>query len=496
MSRGRKEEVELVEVDPDDTVDLFDLPAGPPAPAAPRSRWRRLRHAWPVAVVVVLLAAGYAVAEQRTAARTSALEQSNYYVADLSAAPVELWTVPGVVPGNGQLFGPAALLPRTPLLESGALLVQLTDTSQASFRLAGDLAAIDVATGAELWRVPGTGADSSCGSSVGRDGAEMVVCDRVTWADPEASPDVTGGGEPARVELELRDPATGELLAARDTSDGRVVAWGGELVVVEVDDDGVWLRLEGYDGALRWRFPYSGPDVDPGSLWLRAYGEQLVVSGPRQLVLDGEGRVTLDAAEIGLEASTGLAAMLLPRDDERFLLVRETGSGDGSAVEQPTSIVLDRDGTVLFEAPGLALGAWADDGAEPGVDVMWSVHGYEVWETGGTKALLELPGGSLPQIFLLHGAAIVTTDDELRAIGLRDGSTRWSVPHHGAQIAATDGDVVVLQDTSASPSLVARSVASGEELWRLELGHGQALVEVHDGNLFVFQDGNLVRFGS
>lgn len=516
VSRGRKEEVELVEIGADEPFEDEDLPAGPDGPpvdvddAVPRSRWWSVARVWPVAVVV-LVAIGAAVASgQRSAARSAALQESHLYLSDLTTEPHALWSVPGTVPTYGQMFGPAALLPNDPLISPELLLVQLdvastdgdADAARYGFGPDGDIVALDVATGEERWRVAwNAGEHLRCGASTGRDGTSMVVCEResseVSGAGAGAGDDLEGGVEisVSQRTIELREPATGELLATRHGTASDVTPWGRELIVVERGEAGTWLRLESYDGQVRWRVPYVPAGTDSEHVQVSVAGPELAVNGPRQLLIDGEGDVLVDVAELGLDApGSGVGTFLLPIGHGRVLVIVPEQSDEGTFAQQ-RSIVLDRDGAALLDAPGVALGAWADDGTVPDIFVVWGDEATEVWQSGGAEPLVQ-HASSFVQTFLLDGALVSSDGAELRSTGLPDGAERWSVSEGAGQIVGTDGETLLIQDSHESSTLRARSVRTGEELWHLSVGPGLVVPVAHGGMLFVYRDGTLVRYGT
>lgn len=510
-ARGRMTEVELVEIGTDEPVTDEGLPArpgGPPradadADAVPRSRWRRVARAWPVAVVVLLVASGYLVSERREAARAAAVQQSAIFLPDLESPFDEVWAVSGVV-GRAQLFGPAQLRLGGPVVGGSLVLVQeLAGPSGNAYgdepsSLGSDVLALDVATGEVRWRVPGTGGESlDCSVQRAADGAEVVVCERQRWHVPLF--DVDDGFELIEPEtsLELRDPGTGKVVATRDTTGEDILPWGREVLVVETADDGVFLRLESYGGELRWRVPILERALAAEArVTLSGAGERVVVDGARQIVVDRAGTVVLDVADLDRAVPAhGPGPSLLPTSGGRFVLVAAEERSPEEDGPWARSVVVGADGTVVFEVPGVALGAWADDGTVPDALVVWGQDAVEVWQAGVDAPLASRSGPPSMQTLLLDGAMISYDGAELRAVELHGGGERWSVAGTGGRVVATDGDTILLHEYGTPPAFRAVSVRTGEELWQVPVGHRRAEPAVHDGMLFVNRGESIVRFG-
>src|SRR5690606_21883745 len=196
--RGRKTQVELVEggrgaLEDHGAADV-ELDPQDAGPEPRESGWRRIRRAWPLAVVAVVVAGAYLVTGAREraalAARHALLQDQLAYVPDLGRAPEPLWRVET----RSEPWS-------SPAVSGGAVVVSGGSPDGEPVSVA-----LDLETGTALWEI-----ESSPGESVFCGLPREVL----------ASPDGTvvclaqrgeSDEEPFSVaSLEHRDPRTGQV---------------------------------------------------------------------------------------------------------------------------------------------------------------------------------------------------------------------------------------------------------------------------------------------
>lgn len=463
--------VEIVEagfVDDDEELATAD---GPGRDATVRG-WRRALRAWPVALVAVVVAGFAVVSAIRDAARSEArlevLRVQPGFAAELGPGLRQVWAIDDLPPGS--ISG-----------VWGDLLVLLGE---------GELRAVAGATGEELWRVDvdgivlcGVGVGFGAGSSDPRvqSASGVLPCQRYVTSGSSAD-DVA-----IRTVFEQRDAATGQVVASLDRdSVVSAVWWQGELLVLEMVDDGLELRLESITGGSRWRLPVL--EQTPGEdAWVFVDGERAFVTGARNLVVDRDGAIVFDSDE-DLPAGVDEGGFLGPVRDGWFV----DDVRDGA---QRTA-VFGSDGKLDLEAEGYLLPPAVDDGSVPGAVVLVPPWGMTVWDREAEEPRAEIDGHPDDVVFLLHGALVYAREGVLRAVDASSGAVRWTAELHQGDVHGTDGDVVLVSDSSSGPVLRAISVHSGEQLWTYELPSAESAPLVVGGLLLVQDGETLVRLSA
>src|SRR5690606_18524540 len=120
------------------------------------------------------------------------------------------------------------------------------------------------------------------------------------------------------------------------------------------------------------------------------------------------------------------------------------GIGRWSSVDRRTTMaIVDGDGTELESIDGWVMRPWVDDGIVPDVYIHVLAWGTQLRAGPTGPVLLEIDGELQDTPMLLHGAALVRSRSELRAIDLETGTERWSVEVEGGALLGTDGEVLV-----------------------------------------------------
>jgi|GEM_PF-1339678 len=493
-ARGRKARVDFVEVGEidDDGGPPDDGLLADPAPGAmseepmpgPRG-WRRIRRAWPIALVAVFVAGAYLVSGLRERAAFAALQDvlrgQEGFVADLGPELTPLWSFDEE---RGWAY---------PLLVDETLLLIAESDSGAA------LVAFDVDTDAELWRVehaPGAGV-TYCGHPfVGGDVTEGVVgCIHQRY-------EVTGDGEGEHRELEVqrRDVRTGEIRDSRDMLGAAyAVPWRDAILLVESDASGTWLRLEGFDGTQRWTLPLFDDSLDEGEyVALEVWGDRGLVTGrDRALVVDFDGTVVIDWS--GTADAPDVTLSTDPQARHPELGVRLVAGGwialtHWAQTTSPTQ-VFDEQGDLAYELDGRPESIRLDDGLAGDV-LAWRTHdGVVLADRITGEVVFQFDRPMAGSAFVLDGALVFGDGGRLRSVDLATGEERWSVISGGSFEASDATIAVVLEHDGASSWLRALDLGSGRELWRRDLTDPYQMVTVVGGALYVHDAGTLSRLG-
>ncbi len=434
---------------------------------APRARGRRrIRRAWPFALVAVVAVGLYGVTTTREAARTGArlalLSEQQGFVAGLGPELGAAWVLDGVP--DGAVTGWV-----------GDLL--LLQDEPASVR------AVDIATGVERWRVSFP-VDTwlSCWEDGGAPDASVLLCERYG-----AGQMVDGEYSAAEWALELRDRSTGEVIATRE--DDRYVTatwWGTELLVLEEVADGLELRLESLDGEVRWTQPLPGARAEGAFALVDRSADVALVSAGRHLALDHDGRAVVEVPAGDAVESEQTFEYLTTLRDGGFALHHH--AQNDSSVE-----VFDDDGDLQLEADGYLVSPMVDDGSAPGRVVTEPLWGVVVWDRAAAQTVVELDGLSESTFFVLLGALFYQREGELRAVDLETGEERWRIELRQSEVLGTDGDVLLVLDRLSTGELRGISAHTGAELWTYPLPGPDSGAMVVGGVLLLHDDEILMR---
>ncbi len=422
---GHMDAVELVEGT--DIEPWADEPDG----GSP-GRVRGMARAWPLVAVVALVACAYAVQGSREraelAARQTALHDERDYVAGLGTEPRLAWSTAGVADlYSAEVAGDTVLVRAAPLGSS-----------------TGEVA-IDLRTGEHRWYLPKRpDVRELCGG--GDTGAlECVAVFYVT---------TSGSRYSKEVELaELRDAATGKVVASRDVVDHvAAVAWDGDLLLLDADGEGLDLSRESYDGEVRWAVPVLDRPLRSGE---RA---RLRVEAATALVTVGSRVVAVDAV--------------------------------GAVVPDPTH-------RLELERLGRPLVLGADDGSVLGAVVLGTAGGLEVRDRATATLLLALDGSVPRNAYVLDGALVAIRDGVVEATSVHTGVRRWAVELTRGLLVGTDGrHVLVLDQLGHERELRAFDVGTGREVWHRLLAEPGAWPRAVGGALLVHAGDTLSRWAS
>jgi len=482
--RGRKARVDLVEtwdVDDDDGLPDDGLLAGPVHGAVPEeppgSRgWRRIRRAWPIALVAVVVAGAYLVSGLRERAAFAALQDvlrgQEGFVADLGSELSPVWRVDA---GRGRAF--------PVVVDETIILTTESDGSAA-------LVAVDRTTGTELWRIERDAQEDSiyCGLPFG--GGEVapgsVGCiDRRT--------ELTDDGEHISriVEVQLRDVRTGEIRDSRAVRHAtRAVPWRDAILLVESDSTGTRLRLEGFDGTQRWTMPFLDVTLEEQEyVDLGVWEDRGIVTGrDRAVVVDFDGTVVLDQT-VAVHSTVGFPELSVqPVAGGWFALTRLVQI-------TPRTRVYDANGDFAYEIAG-DLGSIPLDDGSAGDVLLWRTDSDAALAdrtTGETAFRLDRPVEDLP--FVLDGALVHDFGGRLRSVDLATGEERWSAPSSGGFVASDGLVVVAFEPMVGGSRLRAFDLGSGQERWVLPFANPHPVVSVASGAVHVHDSSIFSRLG-
>ena len=497
--RGGKEQVELVEAgsfedaafenaafeDDDGAEPGAEFP-GEGGAAEERPRWHGIRRAWPFAVVALVVAGAYLVTGTReraaVEARHDALRGQQAFAGGLERAPDHSWEVDL---GSRWVY---------PVVVDDTLLLA-TDP--------GGAVALDIATGAERWRI---GAEENQRTLCGLLSDEPVSSEgTVDCFEQRFSVSDEGDWTELGSTLQRRDVLTGEVRSERLWPEGlaHVTPWRDAVLVVDSGASSTVLRLEAMDGAEQWSLQFlDEPLGDEEYVSVSVRGDHGVVVGrDRALVVDFAGEVVLDETSAlwgtGEDAYSSFdgGGVSMPELDVRLL------DGGGWTVSSwnlrpERTYIFDPLGKPAFDVDGAISELELDDGSVGYVLLRRDDTVVELLDraTGDARFTLDrFPDGPS---FLLDGVLVASTGTQTRAIDVATGEELWSTAIDG-QLVASDGAVVVVYESLPGPSQVrAFDLATGVEKWNLGLSSPEAQVFTLADALFVFDDGTFARLGS
>ncbi|WP_199422041.1 outer membrane protein assembly factor BamB family protein [Actinotalea solisilvae] len=457
--------------------DADGAPLADEAPGHRRGR-RRLRALGGVAAAAALaLVVGANVAEVRAdRARDARLAGQPGVVASLAEPVQERWRVEGWLAAD---LGHHVLL----------------DTPDG-------LRAVDPVTGAVAW---GLDRDARAGSEYCRPST-----DGAGWADgPGLEADLlvcvpyseTAGARDGEHELLVLDARTGERR--------HVLAASGGLLGVEWTPTSVAVLLTTPEGTLHvvaWD-PRTGEQLVDTTTRAQAFSATTPGSGA--LGWERRGDVVLITGDVGAAAvDLVTGAEVDPLDATAATSdAWESALPDGSTAvwtwdaEGGRGHVVGADGTRRFALPAPPLAPWVDDGAVPEVLVVADEDGLAALDvrTGDVRWTAEL--GFASALVAVDGVLVLAHGTRTLGVDLRSGATLWEVASAGSGYPAgvTDGELVLLTETGEDgrgSTLVARTVAHGEEAWRVAVdGPAWGLTSVGGGRLLLATDTAVVGLG-
>ena len=489
-------EVEMVEVDDLTGVDGAGPPLVPDADAHDGDRHARRRRVlrWVGGGVLAALATGVVVVNVQ-AAREAAARQ-----AALAGLP---WVLP-------HMDGPLEEAWRTPggwvVAETSEVLVTSPNTGE------GGLYGVNARTGETVWERPGSEQDTNCSGVVDYSGWEddpvgfvppepdLLMC--VPWdaygQDPLPTPDFA-------VEIVFLDVATGVPVSSV-TLDGAVLlseSLDGDMVLSFVRSDAgmTVLRLDPHTGEVLWTYR-----SDPGVLPQGVFGSWSYGTVDGVLRINGEFDLS-----IALDDGTVVASSPSDTADPTVPVARLADGGTVEWAQEPTGSdgtvrVLEPDGTVRFEFSGTPWWFGRADGSAADVflvqqgSVGAGAQGSQVvaLDAATGEKLWSLPDlGGMP-ITLIDGVAL-TSGATAGAIDIRSGRQLWKLPMDQSVYvgALTDGELVLVPVREAGIlRLVAVSVRTGVEAWRMPLPVGTSEVTSTLGGLVLAKTGTeIIAFG-
>src|SRR5665647_644112 len=494
-------EVEMVEVDDLTGVDGAGPPLVPDADAQDSDRHARRARVlrWVGLGVIAALATGVVVVNvqvaREAAARQAALADLPWVLPHMDGPLEEVWRAPG-----GWVVA-----------ETSEVLVTSPNTGE------GGLYGVDVRTGEVVWERPGSELDASCYGVVDYSGRQddpvgfvppepdllMCVPGDAYGQDARPTPDVV---VEIAVEIVFLDVATGVQVSSV-TLDGAVLLFesvDGDMVLSFVRSDAgmTVLRLDPHTGDVLWTYR-SDPGVLPqGISGLRSYG---TVDGV--LRMDGEFDLS-----IALDDGTVVASSPSDTADPTVPVARLADGGTVEWAHEPTGSdwtvrVLEPDGTVRFEVRGTPWWFGRADGSAADLVLVQQQGSVGADAQGSQVVALDAATGetlwSLPDlgdmpIALIDGVAL-TSGATAGAIDIRSGRRLWELPVDQSVYvgALTDGELVLVTVREAGTlQLVALSVRTGSEAWRMRLPVGTSEVSSKLGGLVLAMAGNeIIAFG-
>jgi outer membrane protein assembly factor BamB len=465
---GRKERVELVESGAG--AERPGADAGPERSVRSREPWwGRLARAWPVALLLLVLATAYLVAGGRERAR---LEERYGPLRGQEAFAEDL--------GEGrpawELYVPAQWL--VPSSAGDVLLLQI-----GSFTGRVSHLAVDPGTGEELWRVTDT------------EDSRRECAGEVTLLDGAISCFHTSS---AGTTVERRELASGELLSEWEWAAGtsRSALWGDGVVHVATEGASSVVRLEGPEGDRRWSVPLRTGPLAAGELVTIEVRREHVVVAVRDLVvaIDLGGRLLVEESSErwGDEddgARTGIPHL-------RLEPLRSGGWILGSWYLRPErSFVLDEAGELVFAAEGAVEQLVLDDGSMGPVLLRRDSRVLELVDPATGEARLTVPRIPESEGYLVDGILVSVGSGRMSAVDLESGEELWLHTTVGLPVAS-DGRVLVVQEGFTRPARVRGiDLATGETLWEIETGGVAARAFTAGGALFVHDGATLSRVG-
>ncbi|ADG72982.1 hypothetical protein Cfla_0062 [Cellulomonas flavigena DSM 20109] len=459
--RATLHDVELVDDDSDDGTGAPPPTDGSTTAAAPRRRWPLVLGAAVLAVLVVVGVTGQVLQDRRERARLAAVAASPQSVPLLDGPPVPRWET------HSETFYEATQV-RTP----EGLLVGLRSAVEGPVAAA----ALDVATGREVWRVelvdgstrpavdPGFEAYPDSGYCTAHgDRADLAVClahDGARVIGRESA----GYVAPTTSRLVVLDTRDGTVVTDLTASlepgtHPTSVATLGDLVVAVVEaSDGTTVRASTTDGTARWSVPVTTTaDPEAGGTRVERVGDLVAVLGETEVVLLDEDGATVRTHPLagGYAYSADGGVHVRPRSQ---------------AADAPTTIVR-QDGVV--EVRGDVLTPLVDDGSAPGLALTSDGRHLVAWVDGEQSWTADDPGWW--NLLVLGGRVVVDDGGGLTALDARDGTRAWrSEVVRGLPV--TDGRVLLgvarVAERGEQAQMVALDPADGTELWRAPLPDG------------------------
>ncbi|WP_263118132.1 PQQ-like beta-propeller repeat protein [Cellulomonas sp. RIT-PI-Y] len=462
MSRGRREEmdeVELIEVDGPDSAAV-------PAPTVPWVRvplpWKPVaRRWWPLPVV---LAAALVLADLGTGSRQERDVQHaqtvpgvarpigpDVHVSELSAAEQWSWYGDPV----------AGLLVQSSWDESGA----------------PEVSAVDPESGDQLWRTRLDSADPASAysaSSACWEESGLIAC----WSSVGVFDD-DGAVQVTRSRLVRLDPADGELLSDDPLPEDTSLLGDGAIRVAATDRDGtVAVSATEPDGTALWAVELPDQDGSAGflSLSLRFEDDLVLLGSPGGAwALDRRDGRTLAAGAAVWESRQG-----------RLLV-----SGDG------TVQVATRGGGQVDLGEGDPVLLGTDDGSVPQAEFVADrggdrLHAVDARTGARMWTSEEVFSGGIGLV-LVAGLLIGPAPDGLLALDARTGAVRWrddvAVQDTWSGLPVTDGrHVLLVGQEDDGPALVALDLHSGVRTWTAPLPSDALGLAVVDHRLLLYRD--------
>ncbi|MBF0688039.1 MAG: PQQ-binding-like beta-propeller repeat protein [Cellulomonas sp.] len=460
MPRRRSlQDVELVD----------DLHPGPPtdAPAPDRSGRRRVLvlGAALLAVLVAVGVIGQVVVDRRESARFAAIATDPGSIDPVREPPTAGWQVPDQV-----VYDLAEV--RTP----DGLLVGVRDAAEGPVRVA----ALDIATGDEVWEVdlldgtsrpdPGTGevVPSSGRCEAHETQGHLAVClahDGTSVIDGLVSRTV----EPSAarlVTLDTRDGTVVTDLTDALGTDALVTSFAttGDLVVVTAESAELMdVRAVTSDGTLAWRTTAPAPDDEDGRTVITSVGDLVaLVTRTEVRLLDAAGDTVRTVPLDGRFAAAW-------SDDALYVVPTGERPAHGVEERERTTVVRPEGDVELQGRDVLPLAV--DDGSVPGL-VLTSDGTTLTARDGAGQKLWAVSAGSSWLAVLLDGRLHLTPGAEILTIDARTGDELWRSDAATSSLV-TDGRLLLAVAASPrrghSTEMVALDPADGAELWRAPL---------------------------
>jgi outer membrane protein assembly factor BamB len=295
-----------------------------------------------------------------------------------------------------------------------------------------------------------------------------AVCTALSAPEDTVAPGSSGVSTGSCVQTDaiaqVLDVRTGRVLRTIDLawSSPAATMVDGDLVVAGLDTHG---RL----GAARWRL--SGTDP----VW-RYLGAPMGAGSTPTVVAHGSSvEVFIGSDSVNLDAATGTEMPADARVDQRRVTLPDGSAAvqesDGTGPEGLQVHVLRPDGSVVLTEPGVLQGPTVNDGSVPGLVLVMDVP------TGRERAINASTGSELWSTTgyafgpLVNGRLVAwTTGSSLRVLDAATGQVLWQrqigALTAGPFVPVTDGyRILSLED--AGTRLVARSLATGDELWSM-----------------------------
>lgn len=407
--------------------------------------------------------------------------------------------VPGIV---GPLGGPlhalwADLRPDSATYEVGGVLVGTwrSETEGAVVR------GVDAQTGARVWSLPVAGPHAWGDQCALADGAgdgphrAMLACVVVDQAPapPVDHPDTSTHA--TKVHLAVIDPRTGHVLATYPaTPTDTISSLGTDIAIGSVvDGRSEVTRFDPRTARTVWTAhptSASAPDVALTGARVSSSGDGLLVdAGARLWELSAAGAVVHEWS--GLPVDDGSSIRTTPGGH----VVRTTyaPSGGGSTTTDLGT------GATIVTPPGQQVITGTDDGSAP-LLLLTSGAALTAWDLA-TGELRWTTEGAVSAVVVLDGTVYSIGAGVLRAQDAQTGAVRWTVHGDAAASASleTDGrSLLVLGAAAASSGSLLRAVdlRDGSSRWTSSLTGpaGPMLVLAH--HLFTTtDDGHMVALG-